>query len=126
MHHKNTKSGFTLIEMLVALSLGVAIASIIVLVVSSGLKGIRSTKQSERLHANMAAVMDALDYWIKQGDDLIVQVPSTLEVLLPDITIKTFSLIGGAIMLDNAAITTKEVRVTNLYFQKMTQCRERQ
>jgi len=117
--NKSATRGFTLIESIVALSLGIVVVVMIVLIVMPGLKHTHEIKQTERLHSNALFLLNSLTYWIKQGENLTVVAPSVLEIKLPNSSIKTISKSDDHILVDSIAFTTNDVRVTDLSFIPM-------
>ena len=113
------EAGFTLIEAIASLALGIALATIIVLVVTPGLRHVRETKSMERLHANAVFLSNTFAYWVKQAENLTVPTPSTLEIRLPDLTAKTITKTSNRVLIDGAAFTPQDVQVTALTFTKM-------
>lgn len=111
--------GFTLIETITALAIGLFLVAIIVLVVTPGLGHIRQTKSTERLHANAIYVANTLSHWVKQGENLAVPAPDTLAIRLPDLTVKTITKTGNQITLDGAPLLSDNVLVTSLAFTNM-------
>jgi len=121
-HRKNKAGGggFTLIETLVTLCLGVIVASILTVVTLRGLAVIQTTKQKERLHANAVFFFSTVSYWIKQGKSFAVPNASSIVITLSDGTTKTIMKNGGKVTLDAVAITTDDVLVQNISFTEMT------
>ena len=113
------EAGFTLIEAIASLALGIALATIIVLVVTPGLRHVRETKSMERLHANAVFLSNTFAYWIKQAENLTVPTPSTLQIRMPDLTTKTITKDPSRILIDGNAFTSEDVQVTELTFTKM-------
>ena len=120
MINKNKNNGFSLIETIVALSLGSFLAVMIVASLTTGLKGFRELKRSERVHANAAFLGDVFQHWIKRGEKLELINPSTLKITLPDFFSKTIALTGGGITLDGSPVTSSDVEVTALNFTKLS------
>lgn len=120
MHRKTSARGFTLIEVIVGLTIGVVIATVLTLTVSTGLRSMRGAKHRERLHANAVFLTNALDHWVKQGVLLQTPTPSTLAILLPDSSTKTIAKTGNRVTLDGNALTSDDVVVSGLVFSRMT------
>jgi len=112
-----SKSGFSLVETLIAISLSLLVVTMIVAIVAPGLKYVRIIKNNRILHSNTAFLMNQFDYWIKQGVAINVLTPSTLEIKirLPDSSImtKTITKSGDNITLDGVPLTSDNVKVTN-------------
>jgi hypothetical protein len=121
--NNKSKSGFSLVETLVAISLSLLAVMMIVAIVAPGLKYVRTIKNNRILHSTTAFLMNQFDYWIKQGAEINVLTPSTLEIKirLPDSSIMTKTIIksGDNITLDGVPLTSDNVKVTNLVFTKM-------
>lgn len=119
MYIINKNRGFSLIETVIALSMGSFLAMMIVASLATGLKGFRELKRSERAHANAVYLGDAFQYWVKQGKKLELNGASTLEITMPDFSSKTIALSGGRATLDGSPITSEDVEVTSLIFTKL-------
>lgn len=116
IHHK--KSGFTLIEMLVAMSIGLLITITVTAVAISSLKYVRTARALERLHSNAFYITDTISNLIKQSASTTVPGLTTLKVTAPDLTTKTITLAGGQITIDTTPITyLTSTDVSVLYFR---------
>lgn len=118
-HNKNNR-GFTLIELIIAMSIGLVISMILLFVAVSGLKYVRETRQRERLQAEAIFLVNKFAFWIKQGTQLDVPNSSELQVKLLDATVKTFKKDGTKILLDGEQLVSDEVLVNNLDFTEMS------
>lgn len=115
------QQGFTLLEVIIALSIGAAVAAIITLVTSTGLKNIRASRQSERVQANVQHATEAIAYWTKGA--ILANVPSvgTLELTVPTATSYTTVTIQrsvGRVTLNGSAITSDDVAISSLAFTR--------
>ena len=84
---KKNEQGFTLMETIVALGIGLLANTMIFYIFTLGLKNIRTIKNTESLHSNANFFLNTLTYWIKQGKNLEVLPASPgniLEITLPD------------------------------------------
>jgi type II secretory pathway pseudopilin PulG len=115
---KNSEAGFTLMETIVALGLGILVMTAIMAVVIPGLENIRDITRVEQLHVNAVFLLNTLTYWIKQAKDLNVPSASLLEIELPD-SVKTVKKDGNNIMIDGVPFNADEVEITGLNFTKM-------
>jgi type II secretory pathway pseudopilin PulG len=117
-HNKNER-GFTIIESIVALGVGVTISLILATVAITGLANIRTTYANERIHAETIFVTDSLMYWIKQSTALSTPNPETLEITLMDATVKTVSLSDDTLYIDAYPITSNLVSITAVQFKAL-------
>lgn len=113
-------AGFSLVEMLITISLGMTMAMFLLLTAVNGLKYAKSIQKQERLQAEAAFVSNKLAYWIKQGQELSVLNPSELHIILPDSSEKIFKKEGDDITLDGQSIINDEIQVNELTFIPMT------
>lgn len=111
--------GFTLIETIVALGLGVMVLGMIMAVVVPGLKNINSITRTEHLHVNAVYTVDTLSYWIKQAESLSVPSASELHIKLNETTTKIIKKDGDNITLDGAVLNSKDINITSLNFVKL-------
>jgi len=117
----NNNKAFTLIETLVALSIGIVLATVFITVVTFSLKNARQTAQAKALHANAMAFTETLNYWGKQATDFDTSVLETLYISLPDTGVrKEFSKNGDTILFGDEGttgdLTTDSVLVDSLVF----------
>jgi type II secretory pathway pseudopilin PulG len=119
LNNKN-KNGFTLIEVIVGLGLGILIIATISSVVFYGLKHIRTVERTEKLHSGAIFLLDNLTYWIKQADNISSFTSDSLRIEFPDSSVKEISKDGNAIKINGVAFTPDDIQVTSLSFTKMT------
>lgn len=113
------KSGFTLIETIIALTLGLTVVSMITFLSSEGIKDIRAIQQQERLQANAMSLSDSFSYWIKKGEVFNALSSSHLQITMPDSSEKCFEWAEDTINLDEESIVSDDVKVTDLQFIPM-------
>ena len=80
-------NGFTLIETIVALGIGLLATTMILYIITTGFGHIRAIKNAENLHSNANFSLNTLTYWVKQGKNLEVLPASPgniLEITLQD------------------------------------------
>ena len=118
---KQNKSGFTLIETIVALVLGALIIGVIMSVVISGTKQSRSIKRTLKLHSDIAFLVDNLNYLIKQGQDIDVSGDSlTLTIFFPNSATTTIKVDGDEIKINDNSFTDKSIiEVKDFSFTEM-------
>ena len=114
------KSGFTLIETIVALALGSLIVFVIMSVVVSGIKQSASIKRTVKLHSEAAFLIDNLNYLIKQGKDIEVKgVKDILEITFIDYSKKEIKKEAAEIKIDNISFVDENIEVKELQFTEM-------
>ena len=118
---KQNKSGFTLIETIVALVLGALIIGVIMSVVISGTKQSRSIKRTMKLHSDIAFLIDNLNYLIKQGQDVYVPLSGDfLTITFPDSATTTIKVDDQEIKINDDSFTDKDIiDVKSLSFTPM-------
>lgn len=109
-------AGFTLIETIVALALGLLVTVMVLSVFSSGLSRIKDVKNTESLHSNAVFLFNTLTYWIKQSKDLNVTPPSELEIVLPSSSKIITKTADNKITLNGLQLNTDDIEVTTLTF----------
>ena len=120
-NNHSTAKGFTLIEVIVALSIGVLIMTMFMTVISSGFRNIRTTSQTKELHANAVYILNTLTYEIKQAESLNVdELDSSILKIKPyDSVTKTINMEDESIKLDGVELNNDNVEITGLEFIKM-------
>ncbi len=112
-------SGFTLIETLVAMTLGVLIMVMVMTTIVPSIKYVRSIKNTEKLHSEIVFFIDNLTYWIKQSNNLDAdQSNLTINFLdKPALEIKEDS---GKIKVNGENFIDERINITNLNFTKIS------
>ena len=113
-----------MIELAVAIGLGIGVAAMIGGIAASGMTRLQSLARFGRLNANATLFQSQLSYYVRQAKEIQVASPSVIKfILLPPgaqtSTVMTIATSGTAIVVDGAPITTTEVRVTELSFTKL-------
>ena len=116
---KKREKGFTLMEAIISITLGLMVAAIIMFIVPPGIKRLHQVKSLERLHSDAEFVISRLSFYIKKGKNISLSSPSTLEIEMPDSSLKTISKEGEEIKIDGMPFNSEEIRVTDLSFEKM-------
>jgi prepilin-type N-terminal cleavage/methylation domain-containing protein len=117
---KKNKSGFTLLETLVAIGIGLVATAVLFHIFTFGLKAIRTIQNTESLHSEANFLLNTFTYWIKQGGNVTTS-GSTLEIEFPDSSITTIATSSDdRITLDGTPITSDNIKVTDLNFTKMS------
>ena len=100
---KNNSSalGFTLVELIVAISIGIVVLTAFSSIFVSSLNDIRAINQTKQLHTNAVYIINTLTYDIKQAENLNVPDLSTLEIKYPDSTIKIIKIDGDNITIED-------------------------
>lgn len=116
------KQGFTLIEVLIALSLSAGVAVMMLLVLMPGLRHVKEIRESERLHAEANQAVDLIGFAVKSGTQIEVSGTETLAITLPDSSEKTLHRIGSRLFMTIPAgdypITSDNVLLTQLIFEE--------
>src|SRR3989344_7593208 len=87
------RAGFSMIELLVALSLSVMTATGLTLTMTQGVKNIRAIQRANRLNANAEFIASTFTYWIKQSIQTNAS-GSTLTLITSDLSEKTIGQNG--------------------------------
>ena len=123
---KNKKEkGFSLVEVLVAISLNLLIAGMIITIASSSLRHIRTIKDHRNLYSTVSFLNNQFTYWIKQG--AVVEVDSLDSSILyikppgSSTTTITKTTIAGrdTITIDGNDLISNNIKVGNLVFTEM-------
>ena len=113
------ESGFTLMEVIIALGISFWIATMVILVTVGGLRNIRTMKTWESLHSNALFLTDVITYWVKQADQLEITSPSQLQITLPNYSVKLIEKTADKITIDGGELIDDDVQVTELNFTHM-------
>lgn len=115
------KSGFTLVETLVVINLGLLISVTAIAIFVSGLKQIQSARNLTDLHSNAIFLSNTISYWVKQGKNLSLPSPYVLEITLPDSSSKiiTRDEENNNLTIDSSVFNPDNIEVTQLSFDKL-------
>lgn len=124
MSNKTTskkQKGFTLVEVIVGLSLGISVSIMVASVATLGLKQIRIIENNAKLHSSATFLLNTITYWVKQSNNISVDPisPSNLLITLPDLSKKEIKKDGSSIKIDDAIFNPNDIEVTALNFQAM-------
>jgi len=117
--------GFTLIETIVGLFLGILIIIIFTDVIAWGIFKINTIKNLEKLHSNAIFLVNNFNYWIKQAENLDATSSTglppydTLNIKFPDSSTTTIKKVNNSIVIGNTTSTTPDIEVQELAFTKM-------
>lgn len=115
--HKK-ESGFSLLETIVSLGIGLLVMIMVLTIFTKGLVEIRSINNKQVLISNADFIINNLDYLIKQAKIVSVPNPSTLN--LQTISTTTITINGsGDIVVNGISLNTAGVKLNSLNFQKM-------
>lgn len=112
-------SGFTLIETIVSLGIGILVMTMIMSVITPGFKNIREIREKEDLHKNAVLIINKLNYLIKKSDSLAVIPPDKLTIR-PEGVDETIEIGGSDIVLDGVPLNTDDVKISALQFTPMS------
>lgn len=117
MFTNTNKKGFTLVETLVAITLGVMISVAAITLFVSGLQHIQLAKRLSYLQANATFLTNTLDYWIKQSEGLETD-SSYLQITLPGDD-KLIALEDSDITINGVPFNDDKIEVLSLSFNKL-------
>ena len=106
-------------EVLIAISINLLVIIMIMGVVLPGLRHIYMIKNERDLHAATQSLAAQFNYWIKQGAEVTALNPTTLEIRLPDNSIKTIAQNGDTIAIDGDPLMAHNIIVEDLEFKEM-------
>ena len=116
---KNTTSGFTLMEMLVAMALGAFVLIMLMMIMIPSFKNIRDIRATQKLHADSVQIIDTLSYYAEKATLFTVPNSSTLVISLPDGSFATTTLNGTAITEHDLLMIDSDTEVTSLQFKNL-------
>ncbi len=116
---KNTTSGFTLMEMLVAMALGAFVLIMLMMIMIPSFKNIRDIRATQKLHADSVQIIDTLSYYAEKATLFTVPNSSTLVISLPDGSFATTTLNGTAITENDLLMIDSDTEVTSLQFKNL-------
>ena len=116
---KNTTSGFTLMEMLVAMALGAFVLIMLMMIMIPSFKNIRDIRATQKLHADSVQIIDTLSYYAEKATLFTVPNSSTLVISLPDGSFATTTLNGTAITENDLLMIDSDTEVTSLQFKDL-------
>lgn len=115
--HKKER-GFSLLETIVSLGIGLLVMVMVLTIFTKGLVEIRSINNKQVLISNADFIINNLDYLIKQAKIVSVPNPSTLN--LQTISTTTITINGsGDIVVNGISLNATGVKLNSLNFQKM-------
>ena len=115
----NTTSGFTLMEMLVAMALGAFVLIMLMMIMIPSFKNIRDIRATQKLHADSVQIIDTLSYYAEKATLFTVPNSSTLVISLPDGSFATTTLNGTAITEHDLLMIDSDTEVTSLQFKNL-------
>jgi|GEM_PF-3910196 len=106
----NTKKGFTLVETVIALAVGIITVTMMVLIFTMGLKSIYAIKNIQELNSSAMLFLDRITYLIKRGEAFDFSTPGALRITLPD---------GTEEIIDATFFTDNNIDSATTNFQEM-------
>src|SRR3989344_1869464 len=113
-----TQRGFSLIESVVSIAIGLSVAVVLIAVVVAGLREVRVVSAASDMQTNVIFVGESLARLVQESRIIAVDTgnPERLTITLPDNSVHVVEKVDGQIMLDGTPITSNDVTVTNLVF----------
>lgn len=113
------QKGFTLIEMITTISLGLLITILITSAVNSELSFLKGIKNDEMLHSNAIFIFDNLNYLIKRAKIATTTTPTILNITLLDHSKKEIKKDDNNITINDVPFNSSNIKVTGLNFIDM-------
>ncbi len=116
-----SNKGFSLIETIIALGLGMITMAMVMGIFAQGLLYIRTMKNNQVLNASATDFINTADYWIKQGQNFDASIPGQLKITLPGGT--THTIDKSLLEVNGISATTTFIKMTrsvriNLFVQR--------
>lgn len=117
----NQESGFSLIELVIALAVGLIVSGIVIGASVNTLRDIRAVKAAERLHANTVFFIDSVNPLVKQATEmsLVSGNPEKLEFTFSDLSHTIIEKSGDTILLNGTPMLSSDILVQSLIFTDM-------
>ena len=114
------QSGFTLIETITALALGVFVAMFVTTIAINTLVSTAELKESERLHADVMHMTSRIGYLIKQSAEIEEVSSSEIRLRMPlghalDEVVIEFSTSESEILIDGESVLRDEIMITGSF-----------
>jgi len=123
------EKGFSLVEVIIAISINLLVVIMIMAVIFPGLRHIRMIKNDRNLHSSTQLLINQFNYWIKQGANIEVEPANPgdeLRIQFPDHSWKiiTKNAEDGIIIDDDSGdppilLTANNIKTEKLEFTKM-------
>jgi type II secretory pathway pseudopilin PulG len=111
---KIKNKGFTLVETLGTMALAFIVVSSLMLILSTGLQGVREIQQRQRIHAHAITLSEQARYLLKRADVVNINSDTEIEVELPDSTTKVITKSGNDLYRGGAIMTQEDIRLSYL------------
>jgi prepilin-type N-terminal cleavage/methylation domain-containing protein len=106
-------SGFTLIEILLGLSLFAVLLVTVNLVIFNTLRNARRTEAVNRVRSEGALIIDRISREIEFSQSMTNCAANSLSLTRPNLTTATFDLSGTTVRLNGTVISSSQVTVVN-------------
>ena len=120
MTANTAQSGFTLIETITALALGVFVAMFVTTIAINTLISTAELKESERLHADMMHMTSRVGYLIKQSAEIEGVSSSEIRLRMPfghalDEVVIEFSDSESELLIDGESVLRDEIKIAGSF-----------
>ena len=113
------EKGFTLIETIATIALGILVMTLITSVANLELKNLREVKNNEILHSNAIFIFDNLDYLIKRAQSATTSAEKLEITLLDSSTTIITADANKNITIDGIPLNSSSTEVKNLNFSNV-------
>lgn len=114
-----TKRGFTLVELLVALSIGTAIVLMTSLVFVQGVRHTHVVTAETRVVKASTTLVETMTYHIRSAQSVTVVDVDHLELVSSDGSSVTIRLVGDELRIQDRNILDSKIEVTSLIFTEI-------
>ena len=120
MAKKHTKqSGFTIVELLVALSIGTVIVLMTSLVFVQGVRHTHAVNAETRVVKASTTLVETMTYHIRRAQSVTIVHSNRLELQVDDGQLVVVELVGSELHIQGNSIFENNIEVSNLFFDSI-------